>query len=184
MCENTFVHMRSLTAISFALSLLLTTSLSLVMADAGTPEAATPQPAVPLAAATAAGEETDTPLTRVFVGVHIVAIRSLDVRAQSFFADFYLWVRFTTEDEELAAEIDAKLEAINGKFDSKDEVDRKQIGDQTYICYRITGTFFFTAKLASYPFDKQSLDLILENSNLDAETIQFVDDQKSYERGG
>ena len=37
--------------------------------------------------------------------------------------------------------IDQKIEAVNGKFDSKEEVDKKQVGDQTYLCYSVTGTF-------------------------------------------
>jgi hypothetical protein len=133
--------------------------------------------AVPVCAA------QDAPPTKVFLGMHVVAIRSLDVRAQSFFADFYLWIRFATADADRAKEIDEKLEAINGKFDAKEEVDRKEVGGQTYVCYRITGTFFFTATLANYPFDSQSLDIILENSNLESDSIVFVDDTKSYERG-
>lgn len=118
------------------------------------------------------------------MGLHIVAIRSLDVRAQSFYADFYLWFRFATTDTERAQEIDAKLEAVNGKFESKEEVDRKQVGDQTYVCYRVTGTFYFTATLANYPFDRQSLDLVLENSNLESDSMVFVDDVQSYQRSG
>jgi hypothetical protein len=129
-----------------------------------------------------AADDVAPPPTRVFVGLHIVAIRSLDVRAQSFFADFYLWFRFATTDEERAKEIDEKLEAVNGQFDSKEEVDRKQVGDETYVCYRITGTFYFTATLADYPFDRQSLDIVLENSNLETDAMVFADDVKSYER--
>jgi hypothetical protein len=135
-------------------------------------------------AAHGARAEAPEPPTKVFVGMHIVAIRSLDVRAQSFFADLYLWVRFATTDAERAKQIDEKLEVINGKFDSKEEIDRKVVNGETYICYRASGTFYFTATLRNYPFDKQSLDIVLENSNLENDEMIFVDDTLSYKRGG
>jgi hypothetical protein len=172
--------MRSFGVTSFSLLSCLVLLPCIAAADEPPPVAATPTAVVANEAPEEGPEEAPTD---VFVGVHIVAIRSLDVRAQSFFADFYLWVRFATKDAERAAEVDAKLEAINGAFESKEEVDRKQIGEQTYVCYRITGTFFFTAKLESYPFDTQSLDLVLENSNLAVDALKFVDDTHSYKRG-
>ena len=120
--------------------------------------------------------------TMVHVGTHIVAMRNIDARAQSFYADMYLWLRYRTDDEERSKLITDNLEPINGKFESKDEVDRKQVAGETYVCFRITGTFFFHQDLRAYPFDKQHLELSLENSRLQTDELVFVDDRASYER--
>lgn len=120
--------------------------------------------------------------TVVHVGTHIIAMRNIDTRAQSFYADLYLWLRYATADEERSKLITDNLEPMNGKFESKDEVDRKQVNGETYVCFRITGTFFFQQNLRRYPFDSQTLDIALENSRLQTDELVFVDDTASYER--
>jgi hypothetical protein len=126
----------------------------------------------------------DAPATTVYVGSHIVQMRNIDPRAESFYADFYLWLRFKGADEDRAKQITDKLEVVNGKFESKEEVDRKKVGDEDYVCYRITGTFFFKQDLRKYPFDTQALEVILENSNLENFEMVFADDKNSYVRSG
>lgn len=123
------------------------------------------------------------PATIVYLGVHVLDLRSLDMRSQTFYADFYLWMRFATQDEERARLIEERLEIMNGSLDGKDLVDRKQVGEQVYLCYRMSGTFHFTANLYRYPFDVQSLELVFENGALEADSMRFADDVESYRRG-
>ena len=52
---------------------------------------------------------------------------------------------------------------MNGKPDSQQEIERKVVGEENYVCWRIGGTFHFEAKLQSYPFDTQGLDIVLEH---------------------
>lgn len=122
--------------------------------------------------------------TKVFIGTHIIEMRNIDQRAESFWADFYLWMRFEAKDAEQAAQIIDKLEPLNGKFESKEIADRKQIGNETYICFRMMGTFFFQQDLRKYPFDTQALDIYIENSNLEVADMIFVDDRETYTRSG
>lgn len=116
--------------------------------------------------------------------MHVVELRSVDVRAQSFYADLYLWLRFKTTglDDERVKDIIERLEPVNGKFDSKDPTDDKVVGDERYVCFRVTGTFFFVPDLKNYPFDMQTLPITVENSTLDRDDLVFVDDTKSYEK--
>jgi hypothetical protein len=113
--------------------------------------------------------------TKANVGIYVVDVRSVDLRAQSFFADFYLWIRYPETDEETAKKIE-KLEPVNGKFESREETDRKTIDGQSYVCWRVGGTFFFHANLAQYPFDRQSLPIELESETLDDGELMLVDD--------
>ena len=136
--------------------------------------------------------------------MHVVQMRAVDARTESFYADLYLWLRFPavpersgpgaeggeglaaerSQAEERAKEIIEKLEPVNGKFDSKDIVDDKVVGAERYICYRVTGTFFFVPDLKNYPFDTQVLPITVENATLEMEELLFVDDTISYEKSG
>ena len=122
--------------------------------------------------------------TRVAIGMHVVQMRGVDARTESFYADLYLWMRFPVGNEERAKEIIEKLEPVNGKFESKEVVDDKTVGDERYVCYRVTGTFFFVPDLKNYPFDTQLLPITVENSTLEMEDMVFVDDTISYEKSG
>ena len=56
--------------------------------------------------------------TQVSIGMHVVELRSVDARAQSFYADLYLWMRFNKNglDEERIKDLIDRLEPVNGKF--------------------------------------------------------------------
>ena len=124
------------------------------------------------------------PATIVKVGTHVVAMRNIDTRAQSFYADFYLWLRFAAADEARDKLIIDNLEPVNGKFESKDEVDRKLVNGEWYVCFRVTGTFFFDQDLRLYPFDRQTLELSFENSRMETGEMVFADDKDSYAQSG
>ncbi|MFO0598898.1 MAG: hypothetical protein U0228_26560 [Myxococcaceae bacterium] len=125
-----------------------------------------------------------TPLP-VAVGMHVNEMRAVDARTQSFYGDYYVWLRWNStglSDEQNKAI--AHIEPVAGKFDSQDVIDDKQVGDEHYVCYRVTGNFFFTPDLKKYPFDTQLLPLTIENATLEAEDMVFIDDRVSYERAG
>jgi hypothetical protein len=107
-----------------------------------------------VALASSSVSATEAGPTRVFIGTHVVEMRNVDVRSQSFYADFYLWLRFAAADE------------------------------QTYVCFRITGTFFYLPDLRLYPFDTQRLPIAFENASLSSDEMVFVDDRATYERSG
>lgn len=122
---------------------------------------------------------------KVHIGVYLIDLRSVDVRAQSFTADFYVWLRFVAPemDEARLAAVMA-LEPVNGKFDSKEVVDDKTVNGERYICYRVNGSFTFVPDLRKYPFDVQTFPITLESTSLEVEEVVFVDDRASYERSG
>ncbi|MFT3711711.1 MAG: hypothetical protein QM817_29080 [Archangium sp.] len=121
---------------------------------------------------------------QVYVGLHVIEMRQVDARTQSFYGDFYVWLRFNSNglSEERIAQL-SHIEPVNGKFESQDITDNKQAGEEHYICYRVTGTFFFIPELKKYPFDTQTLPVTLEFASLDSDEAVFVDDKISYARG-
>ncbi|HVY61158.1 MAG TPA: hypothetical protein VHF22_05860, partial [Planctomycetota bacterium] len=106
-----------------------------------------------------------------------------DLRSASFFADFYLWMRYSVPsgDTETAAQLE-KLEFMNGKADAREELDRKVVRGETYVCWRVSGTFHFDTQLRAYPFDTQALDIVIEQPLLEETDCVFKEDLASYGR--
>jgi hypothetical protein len=126
----------------------------------------------------------DAKPVEVTLGFHVFDVRDVDLKAQRFYADFYMWMRFTAPvgDAKAAAEIE-KFEFMNGKTDSREEQDRKVTKDGvTYICWRMSGTFGFDAKLQNYPFDAQNLEIVVEHPSLEVDRVVYADDSSSYRR--
>jgi hypothetical protein len=69
-------------------------------------------------------------------------------------------------------------------LDVQEEQERKRIADEMYVVVKAKGTFRFEPNLHTYPFDSQQLPIQVEHSVYDRESAVFVDDIKSYARGG
>jgi hypothetical protein len=123
---------------------------------------------------------------RMTIGFCIFDVRDVDLRAQSFFADFYIWTRYTIPaGASLTGDALEKFEFMNGRPDTREEITRSPLRDGgTYVCWRMSGTFHFEAKLESYPFDTQDLEVVIEQPSLEADAVEFVDDVLSYDRSG
>jgi hypothetical protein len=125
------------------------------------------------------------PPVAVTLGFCVFDVRDVDLRNASFFADFYLWMRYSVPegDTETAAQIE-KFEFMNGKADAREELDRKIVRGESYVCWRVSGTFHFETKLQAYPFDTQSLEIQIEQPVLEQNQCVFKDDSASYGRSG
>jgi hypothetical protein len=165
-----------------AFALLLTLAGIARAADA--PDGSAPSSA-PGAGAAAAGAPAEGP-TKVAIGYHIFDIRNVDLKAQSFYADFYMWMRYIPKDETQKALIEKKWEFMNGKAESKPEeaiVDEADdAAGQRYVCWRMSGTFNFKAYLRNYPFDTQTLEIAIEHATLETGDVLFMDDTDSYKK--
>jgi hypothetical protein len=124
---------------------------------------------------------------RVTLGFYVFDVRDVDLKNEKFFADFYVWVRYPVPAgaaaEARAREIE-KFEFMNGKVDARDEQDRKTVKGETYVCWRMSGTFSFEARLHNYPFDTQDLSIVIEHASLESDKLVFADDLESYGRSG
>ncbi|HVY61591.1 MAG TPA: hypothetical protein VHF22_08060, partial [Planctomycetota bacterium] len=122
----------------------------------------------------------------VTLGFYVFDVRDVDLKNEKFFADFYLWMRYPApeaETETASREIE-KFEFMNGRVDVREEQDRKVVRGETYVCWRMSGTFSFEARLHNYPFDTQDLGIVIEHSSLESDRLVFVDDLESYKRSG
>ena len=155
-----------------------------VLASLALARGAAAAPPDPVAAAAARPKGVPMGVT---LGFYIFDVRDVDLKGQKFYADFYMWMRYPALPEAesaTAAEVE-KFEFMNGKAESKDELDRKTLpSGETYICWRIAGTFHFAAQLRNYPFDTQNLELIVEHPSKEIHEVVYQSDAGSYQRSG
>ena len=118
------------------------------------------------------------------LGFHVIALRDVDLRAGTFYVDFYYWMvrkKVGNADKDKLVE---SVEFMNGSVTGNDQpIEQKDIGpDQRYVCWHVSGTFHFTPDLRYYPFDDQKLEIQVENPDLEREYLIYADDTGSYAR--
>jgi len=103
---------------------------------------------------------------RVNVSLYLLDISKYDVKTGEFTADFYLDFRCA---ENCSPE---KFEFMNGRGTSIS----KDIDTPTEKFYRIQGTFTSPVDLERYPFDKQTIRIVLEDKLKTAGELAYVAD--------
>jgi len=126
-----------------------------------------------------AHSENAMPL-RATIGSYVSELTAVDLKTQTFEADFYLWMRYPTpEDPKDATKIEA-IEFVNSSQAAMDLQERKTIGSETYVVWRVHGPFHWDADYHLYPFDRQTLPIRIEHTMLEGSDLVFVDDEASY----
>jgi hypothetical protein len=110
----------------------------------------------------------------VEVGALLVNVEKVDLVANSYRLDFYLWFRF--DPSEITLNEVKEFEFINGA-PSKYEVKADEA--QGYLEYRVRGDFIKTFDFTNYPFESHELAVELEHKNLDLTCIVFEEDAES-----
>jgi hypothetical protein len=119
---------------------------------------------------------------KLVIGLHITDCNNIDLRSGAFNAEFYYWLRYSVDaGDDKTIE---RLDFVNGRLDLQEEQERKRIGDEIYVVFKVKGTFRFDPNLRTYPFDSQKLPIKIEHSVYDRDATVFVDDIRSYARGG
>ncbi len=123
---------------------------------------------------TAAAELSEP--TKIEVGIYILDIAHLDVKESEFYADFYVWYK-APDDSAWKPE---NIEFMNGVIESATPLasNTSATGDQ-YWSQRIKGRFRGHFELHAYPFDRQSLPIVIEDAEYTVEALQFAADSAS-----
>jgi hypothetical protein len=107
-----------------------------------------------LALATVLAAQPATP-TRVYVGVYLLDVSDLDLKAGRFKADARVWLKWKGD------ETPPPLLFDNAELDSKEELSKEAEGDWRTVQWRVQGTFRGEFPLQDFPFDAQTLSLDL-----------------------
>jgi hypothetical protein len=105
--------------------------------------------------------------SEVIVGAWLINIEKVDLPANSYTLDFYLWFRFN------ATEVDPeKFEFINGKPTSVDKIYE----EEGYLEYRVRGVFVKTFDFSRFPFETHELTVELEDKKLNMTQLIYDPD--------
>jgi ABC-type transport system substrate-binding protein len=108
-----------------------------------------------LALATVLAAQPATAPTRVYVGVYLLDVSDLDLKAGRFKGDARVWLKWKGD------ETPPPLLFDNAELDSKEELSKEAEGDWRTVQWRVQGTFRGEFPLQDFPFDEQTLSLEL-----------------------
>ncbi|MCB1591585.1 MAG: hypothetical protein KDI90_03940 [Alphaproteobacteria bacterium] len=115
---------------------------------------------------------------KVVIGVHVNDIQEIDLRTHSYRLDFYLWFRWNNPEINPAESIE-----FMNSFEPEDHVrtliydePQKMPDGSLYMVLRERGKFSAKFPLNDFPFDKQKLTILLEDSVSDEKGLIYVAD--------
>ncbi|MEW6712149.1 MAG: hypothetical protein AB1403_20180 [Candidatus Riflebacteria bacterium] len=113
------------------------------------------------------------PVEKVEVGLYLLDVAHLDVKESEFFADFYIWYKVASE----SAWEPKFIEFMNGTIDKATDITPSENKlNKKYWVQRIKGRFRGHFRLHSYPFDRQTLPIAIEDSENNSHELVFVPD--------
>jgi hypothetical protein len=141
------------------------------LAHAQTTPAAPPSP-VPASDPAAAPKQP----VNVHVGIFVIQLSDPDLKSSEFKAVFWLWFRWKGP-----ADLDPmkKFEVVGGQIESRDNDDKKDVGDEHYVVARVRATVSQDFDLSRFPVDQHTLELAIEETTDGIEAIRYVPDESN-----
>ncbi|TVY05408.1 hypothetical protein [Paenibacillus cremeus] len=105
----------------------------------------------------------------VGVGLYLLSMGKLDITSGTFNVDFYLTLKDTQPIE------DKSFEVMNGRVSKQDLIETKNDSDGKFVkIYRIIATQSTKTDLRKFPFDQQSLPIVVESTQEDNTQVKYV----------
>lgn len=104
----------------------------------------------------------------VYVGIYVISIGNFEFSKGTYLVDFYLVFRWSNQNIS-----PSNFEFMNGRAVSKEKIYESINEDYNEIWYRIQASLFTTPEFKDYPFDTQSLKIILEDSQNNISTLSY-----------
>lgn len=108
------------------------------------------------------------------IGINVNEISSLDTRAGTFFADFFLWLRYPGDDSTTDITF---ANAVKPELTLGTPIRTGGFEGQSYRLYRVAETFKAGFDFRSYPFDHQTVGIVLQNRHLPEAQLLYVTDR-------
>lgn len=115
---------------------------------------------------------------QVKTGIYLMNLYDLNMDEHSFYADFYIWFRWSGGIDPTNIEFVNAIEKWSmdrAAFDG-DSTPVKLKNGENYKIFRIEGRFFHSFSLNRFPLDQHSLDIQIENPEHPADSLQYVSD--------
>ncbi len=125
----------------------------------------------------------DTPpasAQQVAIGFYPVSVYQLDMASNTYYADTYVWMRWTGEIDPTGTIEFTNMVEEWGKQQENLLEEPKVIADGSrYQIMRVEGRFVQPFSLADYPLDTQKLSIMVEDTTNGADTVSYVIDKDS-----
>lgn len=142
-----------------------------------------PPPAYPQTISPTAETETDTPdgsAQVVELGLYPLSINELDMARNSYFVDFYLWIKWKGDIDPLKTLRFVNMVDEWSTIKESPIVDHLTLDDGTkYQIMRVEGRFVQPFDFRRFPFDEQRLEIVIENEEHSAKQLSFVIDREN-----
>ena len=115
----------------------------------------------------------------VHVGIFLNDIINVDLKTNTYTADFYLWFRWQGEhDPSETFEFVNAYEAWTHTVEKSFEKPQKK-GGSLYQAFHVNGSFHAPFNLRAYPLDRQQLIFALEDRSLEHSQIRYITDENA-----
>ena len=132
-----------------------------------------------LVPASVAGAQSDGP-SEVYVGAYINDVKDVDLASNSFSLDLYVWMRWTDPDINPVVSVDPVNPKDAWLLETPLYDEPIQLADGSYYSIiRYLGGFTTKLPVEDYPFDKQVLKVMLEESSMTSSELVFLPDTES-----
>ncbi|MEU7530074.1 ABC transporter substrate-binding protein [Saccharothrix sp. NPDC042600] len=111
----------------------------------------------------------------VSTGINLNEIRDLDTRDGTYYVDFFLWLKYTGDHG--AADVHF-VNAVNPDLRPGTPLRDITEDGRTYRLYRVAGRFKAGFDFRSFPFDRQHLEVRLQNRTQPADQVLYVTDKE------
>jgi hypothetical protein len=108
----------------------------------------------------------------VKIGCYFLSLHDFNFREKEYTARFWLWLLYDNPEIDFGADV----EVPNAKSLNFDAVIVDSTNSQKWVQLKVTSVIKQTWDVDDYPFDKQQLGIIVENSKYDSRTVIFVHD--------
>lgn len=115
----------------------------------------------------------------VVVGMYLNQITAINLKDNSFNADFYIWFRWRGPEDYKPLET---FEVMNGRVESKGGTVEKKIGEVHYASARVLATINKQWDLRSFPLDSHTLSIQIEDSRFEQSELRFAADDANTGR--
>ncbi|MCX6648140.1 MAG: hypothetical protein NTV61_01950 [Candidatus Bathyarchaeota archaeon] len=122
----------------------------------------------------AAPVKAESKPVEVLTGVRLVNVEKVDLAANTYKLDFYLW--FSWDPSQITLKQIQDFEFLNGS-PSKEVVYVTEA--EGFVQYRVKGDFLKTFDFTRYPFETQDLQVKIEHKNMNSTELLYVADPDS-----
>lgn len=116
----------------------------------------------------AADDKRDT----VYTGIYVTSVHDIDFKQKEYTVNLWLWLKYKNKDFDFVQ----NLEIPQAKTFTKSYSTIDTSNGGVYILMKLQCVMKDSWKITNFPFDQQRLNLSIENSQFDSESLIFAAD--------